>query len=461
VAPTAQLFSAAFDPLALIARFPRDYPALLESGASVDAPAEGAAAAAPRYDILPMATQEALLLDGFGLLTGPCASAGNFLEALNAWVRELESTRTPAPESSAPPFRGGLLVYLGYEIAALIEPTLRLAAPGDSVQAVALRTPAAWIRDRRSGLAWFMSEPGHEHLRARFETHLASLGPAAGAAQRLHLHIEAEPAERFLARVNAALSHIAAGDIYQANLSRIWSARAADALDPIDIYRKLRQANPGPFSALFQFGDFALISSSPERLVQIQAGRVSTRPIAGTRPRGATATEDAGLIRQLLDNEKERAEHVMLIDLERNDLGRVCLAGSVHVDEFMSIESYRHVHHIVSNVCGTLRADCNAVDVLRATFPGGTITGCPKVRCMQIIADLEGCARGAYTGSLGYISRDGSADFNILIRTISLQGNQLSFRAGAGIVADSVAEFELAESNAKAEGLLRALRDVA
>jgi anthranilate synthase component 1 len=192
-------------------------------------------------------------------------------------------------------------------------------------------------------------------------------------------------------------------------------------------------------------------------LVAVRDGRVATRPIAGTRPRGASPEDDAVLIRSLLDNEKERAEHVMLIDLERNDLGRICVGGSVQVDEYMTVETYAHVHHIVSNVIGRLRPELTPVDVLRALFPGGTITGCPKVRCMQIIARLEGAGRGAYTGSIGYINRDGSCDFNILIRTITARGTALSFRAGAGIVADSNAAQELAETRAKAEGLLRAL----
>ncbi len=224
------------------------------------------------------------------------------------------------------------------------------------------------------------------------------------------------------------------------------------------LYRRLRAANPSPFAALLRDGDFAIISSSPERLVSVQGDRIATRPIAGTRPRGASPERDAALIESLLGNEKERAEHVMLIDLERNDLGRVCVAGSVRVDEFMAVESYAHVHHIVSNVSGIKSPEVSPVQVLRAVFPGGTITGCPKVRCMQIIAELEAVGRGAYTGALGYLNRDGSCDFNILIRTITTQGSTFSFRAGAGIVADSTPAHELAETRAKAEGLLRALR---
>jgi anthranilate synthase component I len=245
--------------------------------------------------------------------------------------------------------------------------------------------------------------------------------------------------------------------VYQTNLSRGWQGRSTPPADPVCIYQRLRATNPSPFAALLRAEDFALLSSSPERLVSIRGNTVSTRPIAGTRPRGATAEADAALIRSLLDNEKERAEHVMLIDLERNDLGRVCAGGSVRVDEYMSVETYAHVHHIVSNVSGRLRNDVSPIGVIRALFPGGTITGCPKIRCMEIIAELEGVGRGAYTGSIGYLNRDGSCDLNILIRTITAQGGLFKFRAGAGIVADSNPAQELAETRAKAEGLLRAL----
>jgi anthranilate synthase component 1 len=199
------------------------------------------------------------------------------------------------------------------------------------------------------------------------------------------------------------------------------------------------------------------VSSSPERLVRVRGDVIDTRPIAGTRPRGEGTAADSALSRELLAHPKERAEHVMLIDLERNDLGRVCRPGSVRVDELMVLESYAHVHHIVSNVRGELIAGATPGAVIRALFPGGTITGCPKVRCMEIIAELEGCARGAYTGSMGYLNRDGDMDLNILIRTIEQHGDRVELRAGAGIVADSAPEHELAETRAKARGLLLAL----
>jgi anthranilate synthase component 1 len=269
---------------------------------------------------------------------------------------------------------------------------------------------------------------------------------------------EEEAPEAYLERVRRAQDYIRAGDIYQANLSRHWRAHVDEDFSAAALYRSLRQSNPAPFAAFAQSGDFSILSSSPERLLRIRGRRVDTRPIAGTHPRGATAEEDRALKQALVSHPKERAEHVMLIDLARNDLGRVCEGGSVRVDEYMALETYTHVHHIVSNVTGELRADVSPVDALRAVFPGGTITGCPKVRCMQIIAELEDSPRGPYTGSLGYLNHDGSGDFNILIRTMSLMGGELEFRAGAGIVADSNPERELAESRAKARGLLLALK---
>jgi anthranilate synthase component 1 len=485
--PTVRSFSVDFEPLRLIARFPGSYPALLESSA----PAERG-----RFDIMPISSGECLRLRG-GRLTGPGAGAGGFLAALHDWWTSLKSTSTDQPL----PFSGGWLLYLGYEIAAEIEPRLRLPPSADSVTALAIRTPAAWIRDRVSGQAWLVAEPEWAALLDEFEDRVRRTVASAPCSAQAPTHVppsaarfliqEEDPA-RFLAGVARSLQYIAAGDVYQVNLSRQWrvalhpatatatatgaatDAGAATGAGPgaagaggmsaataAGIYERLRSTNPSPFAAFLQHEGFALMSSSPERLLAVRAGTVSTRPIAGTRPRGLTAESDAQVIDSLLANEKERAEHVMLIDLERNDLGRVCAPGSVRVDEYMTVETYAHVHHIVSNVSGRLAEHVSPVDVIRALFPGGTITGCPKVRCMEIIAELEATARGAYTGSIGYLNRDGSCDLNILIRTltadVSPSGPTLSFRAGAGIVADSDSAQELAETRAKAKGMLRAL----
>jgi anthranilate synthase component 1 len=454
--PTVRSFSAEFDPPALIQRFPERYPGLLETSAP------GGRATGGRFDILPISSGEALTLGQGGLLSQVRASPGDdaaaaagFLYVLEDWWRSLQTRG-----AGALPFSGGWLVYLGYELAAEIEPRLHLPPSRDPVVAFAIRAPAAWIRECSSGRAWLIAEPGAEGLLEQFEQHVCELPPRAdGTAGEYEIN-EEDPA-LFLAAVCRSLEYIAAGDVYQANLSREWRIRSPDPAAPADVYRRLRTANPSPFAALVQHRGFAVMSSSPERLLSIRDGVVSTRPIAGTRPRGASPAMDAALIASLLANDKERAEHVMLIDLERNDLGRVCVPGTVHVDEYMSIESYAHVHHIVSNVSGRLREEASPIDVIRALFPGGTITGCPKIRCMEIIAELEGVGRGAYTGSLGYLNRDGSCDFNILIRTFTADSgapcDALTFRAGAGIVADSVPVQELAETRAKAEGMLRAL----
>jgi anthranilate synthase component I len=453
VARTVRSFSAEFEPLDLIEQFPEVYPGLLESGSAQSA---GLSA---RYDILPFASGERLLLDANRRLIGPHAGDQGFLHALEEWwkaLRPAESADASAPAATHLPFTGGWLVYLGYELASEIESRLALPRSSDPIVALALRAPAAWLRDRATGEGWLIAEPGSETMLDDFEQRVAERR-AAAPSPGVVFQIDEEDPSKFLAAVRRALEYTAAGDVYQTNLSRQWQATASRTVNPVAVYKRLRSTNPGPFAAILRHEDFALLSSSPERLVQVREGVVSTRPIAGTRPRGASLEDDEVLIRSLLDNEKERAEHVMLIDLERNDLGRVCIGGSVQVDEYMSVETYAHVHHIVSNVSGRLRRDVSPIAVIRALFPGGTITGCPKIRCMQIIAELEGCGRGAYTGSIGYLNRDGSCDFNILIRSITAQGATLEFRAGAGIVADSVPAQELAETRAKAEGLLRAL----
>jgi anthranilate synthase component 1 len=433
--------------LSLHAAFPDRYPALFESSAAGNV--------ATRFDILFAHPQAQLTLASDHSLTGPeAASDGRFLPALDRWWRKERATHT----TRNIPFVGGWLLYLGYEVAAEIEPRLKLTAPAVGPIASAVRIPAAIIHERNSGQSWLVAEPGFEKLLEGMAEDLRRAPALTAPATTLVVGAvtEDEPAQ-FLLGVERALEYIAAGDIYQANLSRAWRARLNAGTKPQHLYQRLRETNPAPFSGIVQLDGMTVVSSSPERLVSVRDGVVSTRPIAGTRPRGQTAAADIDLARELHAHPKERAEHVMLIDLERNDLGRICDAGTVTVDEFMTIESYAHVHHIVSNVSGRLRATATPGEVLAAVFPGGTITGCPKVRCMEIIAELEGTARGPYTGSLGYLNRDGSMDMNILIRTLEVAGDQLSLRAGAGIVADSNPERELAETRAKARGVLRAL----
>jgi anthranilate synthase component 1 len=441
--------------LSLHAAFPERYPALFESTAAGNLHT--------RFDILFAHPQAQLTLRRDGLLHGPNAQTdahadGRFLPALDRWwQRERVISGAPATPSNIP-FTGGWLLYLGYELAAQIEPRLRLSASAIGPTASAVRIPAAIVHERNSKQSWLMTEPGFEHLLVPMAEDLKQAPALVAPTTPLIIGAvsEDDPA-KFLLSVERALEYIAAGDIYQANLSRAWRARLNQGVKPQHLYQRLRETNPAPFSGSVHIDDVTVVSSSPERLVSVRDGWVSTRPIAGTRPRGQTAAADIDLARELHAHPKERAEHVMLIDLERNDLGRICEAGTVQVDELMTIESYAHVHHIVSNVRGQLRANATPGDVLAAVFPGGTITGCPKVRCMEIIAELETTARGAYTGSFGYLNRDGSMDMNILIRSLEVAGDQLSLRAGAGIVADSNPERELAETRAKARGVLRAL----
>ncbi|MDB5036388.1 MAG: Anthranilate synthase [Chlorobi bacterium] len=262
--------------------------------------------------------------------------------------------------------------------------------------------------------------------------------------------------EEFAAIVGRAQEYIRAGDIFQANLSVRFSQRVG--ADPLTLYRALREVNPSPYMSCFLLPEMAIVSASPELLVKVRGGMLETRPIAGTRPRGGNREEDLANARELIENEKERAEHLMLVDLERNDIGRVARYGSVEVNEFMGIEEYSHVIHIVSNVRGELAEGRDTFDAIRACFPGGTITGAPKVRSMEIIEELEPCRRGLYTGAIGWIGFNGDAELDIAIRTIVIKDDIAYIQAGAGIVADSVPEREYAESVRKAEAALEAVR---
>lgn len=384
----------------------------------------------------------------------PEGSGRPFLDALDAAWRAVRQPRDPGDADL--PFRGGWILLLRYELAGECEPRLRLpAAPGASPYAVALRSPVAAILDRRRGTTTLIAEPGFEPLLDRLEAALrappAPVEPWAG-----RVAIDEDDARRFLDGVARIREYLAAGDVFQVNLSREWRARLPGDCDPARLYAALRLTNPAPFAGSFRDGAHAVLSSSPERLVRVSGRTIETRPIAGTRPR-FTGDDDTTRVRELIGHPKERAEHVMLLDLERNDLGRVCVPGSVEVSEMMAVETYAHVHHIVSNVRGRLAEDLSPGAILRALFPGGTITGAPKVRCMEIIAELEGVGRGAYTGSLGWLNRDGDLDLNILIRTLDVEARACRLRAGSGIVIDSIPERELDETRAKARGLLRAL----
>jgi anthranilate synthase component 1 len=444
---------------------PARYPLLLQSTSS----SLTAGHALGRWDMLLIAGDECLRLDRDGALhdrsrigaDNAPVPGGDFLAALDDWWRRLRVPR----EEPRWPFRGGWALLLGYELAGQVEPVLDLPQADNRLPvALAIRCPAAVLRDHATGECVAVAETGHEHLLERVRIDLAGMAEAAAMPEwRPPTALQEDPPERFTAGVSRILDYLAAGDVFQVNLSRGWRARC-DAYAPDALYARLREASPAPFAGMFagdDGGPWAIVSSSPERLVSVRGDVVETRPIAGTRPR-FPGDDDAARIRDLVGNPKERAEHVMLIDLERNDLGRVCAPGSVEVDELMTVESYSHVHHIVSNVRGHLREDATPGATIRAVFPGGTITGCPKVRCMQIIAELEDVGRGAYTGAFGWLNRDGDLDLNILIRSAELEadddgGATLRFRTGAGIVADSDPQRELDETRAKARGLLRAI----
>jgi anthranilate synthase component I len=436
----------------LAARKPARYPFLLDS-----------AAAGPlsQSSVLLGPPAAALWLTAAGALEarGMTPAGDGFLAALENWWR---AEAIPGTEIPGVPFAGGWALFLGYELVQEIEPSLSLPRTPLPWQALALRTRCALVHDLGSSRVLAVAEAGAADELAAIIADAQSAAGEAELADRLTMGaVEEEDPAAYLARVARAKEYVRAGDIYQANLSRPWQVQVDTPQGSLPaaaaLYGRLRAANPAPFAALVQWEGTALISSSPERLVRVHGRRIDTRPIAGTHPRSRRPGDDLREMQALAAHPKERAEHIMLIDLERNDLGRVCEAGTVQVDELMSIESYTHVHHIVSNVSGRLRPEVTPVGALRAVFPGGTITGVPKFRCMQIIAELEGEGRGAYTGSLGYLTTDGRLDLNILIRTMTLSGAHLTFRAGAGIVADSDPQRELAETRAKARGLLAAL----
>jgi len=426
-----------FDLLDLHAACPWRYPHLLQSCSHGP---QG------RYDILFAFPGETLRLDS--------PAGDDFLAALDAWWQK---ERPPGPPDTDLPFSGGWFLYLGYELAAQIEPRLQLPLPDGALPtALATRFPAAVIHDSETNTRYIVAE--RQELIPLIEADIARLDESAPAAQKIRLSpLHEAPAADYVDAVKRILAYIRDGDVFQVNLSCAWSAHIEEGFSDHQLFRRLRAANPGPFNGLASWPEGAIYSSSPERLVRVQGDRVETRPIAGTRPRGEGESRDRAFSTELLAHPKERAEHIMLIDLERNDLGRIAIPGTVRVDELMVLESYATVHHIVSNVTARLRPEVTPGQVIRAVFPGGTITGCPKVRCMEIIAELEAGARGAYTGSMGYLNRDGSMDLNILIRTIVRSGDQLGFRAGAGIVADSDPRRELEETRAKAQGMLRAL----
>ena len=438
-------------------RFPEQFPYLLESAAHGRLGSQS---------LLLYAGDPKLVLQPGSDLSGP-GSGNAFFERLESWYQQERLAQVSADTENCAglPFYGGWFIYLGYEVAAEIEPTLNLPENRTGLpDAIAHRCHGAIIvlhdPEVSAGRRAVAVAESDEILTEM----LACLDNASGSGRHTAGHtagtlekLEEENPERFKNSVSCIHEYLLAGDVLQVNVSRPWTGEFRREADPGALYRSLCSHNPAPFAGLMRWQDLAMLSSSPERLVQIQGELIQTRPIAGTRPRGASELDDQALSAELIENLKERAEHIMLIDLERNDLGRVCQTGTVEVDELMVVETYAHVHHIVSNVRGKLKPGASPIDAIKAVFPGGTITGCPKVRCMEIIAELETEGRGFYTGSMGYLGRDGDMDLNILIRSMLVQGKHFSFRTGAGIVADSVPEDEVIETQDKARGILMAV----
>lgn len=405
------------------------------------------------------------------------ASAVSFRPPLER-LKELVSAYPQKALPELPPFQGGAIGMLSYDFVRYIE-----NIPGNAIDD--LRIPDAHFLladkviafDHLAKKAWLVISPGARDMELGYkdlsdidwgraydfaeeelgvkESKVNSITPELRDSSTLKLNYEMSK-EQYMDIVRRAKEYISAGDIFQANLSQRIAARIGSR-DPLEIYKVLRDINPSPFAAYADFGDYQLVSSSPERLVSIKEGIIETRPIAGTRPRGRDSREDTLMRAELLLNEKERAEHIMLIDLERNDIGRVSEYDSVVVDELMITEDYSHVIHIVSNVRGVLMKGKTCFDLVKAAFPGGTITGVPKIRCMEIIDELEPVRRGPYTGSLGYIGFSGNMDMNIIIRTFVIKDGFAYVQAGAGIVADSDPEREYYETLKKAEALIKTL----
>ena len=395
--------------------------------------------------------------------------SGRPMEALaRMWPERCDYDREIGPRHL--PFVSGLAGYLSYDLKDQLERYPGRARRESSLPDLSLGFyDVVWAWDRVSGQGWVVStglperdpDSRQGRARARLEDQWArvvgatpeaapSSAPSAAAAGRSNF-----TRDGYRRAVERALEHIAAGDIYQVNLAQRF--RFTPAPDPAALFRSLRQESPAPFSAFLTEPGAAIASSSPERFFRIDGNRIETWPIKGTRPRGSTPAEDAALTESLRASAKDRAENVMIVDLERNDLGRICEIGSVRVTSLCEVASYANVHHLVSRVEGRLREDVGPVDVIRAMFPGGSITGAPKIRAVDIIDALEPTRRGVYTGAIGFWDVSGACDFNIAIRTMVVEAGAATFHAGGGIVADSTPEGEYEETLVKARGMMRAL----
>lgn len=422
--------------------------------------------------------------DEFGRLGTQTQWEGPILESLQRWM----STRKSPSFAQLPDFCGGLAGFFSYDLVRQIEQLPQHSQDDLHLPDVHLLAfEQLIVFDKEYNQHWLIQmapientdqediqhayeqakndlSVWHASIMSQMSAAYSDLHPlsgqsSSGACSVEQLSIQMKHSfhrNDFVEAVGRVQDYIASGDVFQVNLSIRQSLPAPEK--PLDVYRYLRQINPSPYMGFLDLGEMQIICGSPEQLIKCKGIQLSTRPIAGTRPRGSDREADLKLAKELIEHEKERAEHVMLVDLERNDLGKVCRYGSVKVDEFMVIEEYSHVMHIVSNVVGELNADQDAFAVIKAVFPGGTITGAPKIRTMEIIEELEPVRRGLYTGSIGWIDFNGDMELNIVIRTMLVFNGWAHVQAGAGIVQDSIPDKEYQESLHKAEAIWDAYR---
>ncbi|MEJ2604000.1 MAG: anthranilate synthase component I family protein [Gammaproteobacteria bacterium] len=414
-----------------------------------------------RYSFLGFGPGREVRLDADGFrVDGEARALPRDREELLGALREaLAGVPKLAPGSEDLPFTGGLVGVSGYDLVRWFERLPGGPPPQTGMPLAAYVAPESLLvfdhLTRRAALLHAGNEAERRSLRAEVIGRLRGAVPEAPEGGRVADATPSVSRDRYMAAVEEAKEYIAAGDIYQIVLSVGFSG--ATSVSPFEAYRALRLLNPSPYLFFVDLGDLQVVGSSPEALVRLNGRQASLRPIAGTLPRGATPAEDLVNEKRLLADPKEIAEHVMLVDLARNDLGRVAEAGSVHVDPYLSIERYSHVMHIVSGVQGTLAPDRDAFDLFAAAFPAGTLVGAPKVRAMQIIDEMEPTGRGLYAGTVGYFGHGGDMDQAITIRTMVFRDGEYRFQAGAGLVADSVPFREYDEVMAKSAILRRAL----
>jgi len=414
-----------------------------------------------RYSFLGFGDALEVRMDGESLrvngeATARPTSQQQYLDALRA---ALSKAPRPGPDVEGLPFAGGLVGVSGYDVVRLFERLPQNTAPQGNLPDAAFVAPGSLLvfdhLTRRVALLHDGPEAERKALRRDVIRCLRGPVPSSNGAVEISKAEASFSEAEFCDRVEACKEYIASGDIYQIVISVLFRGRSN--VSPFEVYRALRLLNPSPYMFFLEFGDLKVVGSSPEALVKLHGSTASLRPIAGTLPRGATTAEDVANEKALLADPKESAEHVMLVDLARNDLGRVAQAGTVHVDPYRAIERYSHVMHIVSGVKGELEAGRDQFDLFAASFPAGTLVGAPKVRAMEIIEEMENVGRGLYAGTAGYFGLSGDMDQAITIRTLVFSGDEYSFQAGAGIVADSVPANEYREVLAKSAILRRAL----